>query len=269
MSAPSVASHGGRSAHIKQAACVSATIVAMSSPPVFSYDSIADVYAARVDSAPYNALYERPAMLSLLPPVVGARVLDAGCGSGWYAATLAARGAAVTAIDASTAMIAYARARFAVSPADALASHVDIRIADLQRPLSFLADGTCDGIVCSLVLHYLRDWDATLAEFRRILAPGGWLLCSTHHPMADAVRLDTLRYHDIEWVEDSWKWVGRVCYYRRSMSAIVNALTGADFAIDRLDEPLPTDEFRNARPDSYARLMKRPEFLMVSARAMP
>ena len=32
----------------------------------FSYDDIADAYAAGVDSAPYNALYERPAMLDLL-----------------------------------------------------------------------------------------------------------------------------------------------------------------------------------------------------------
>jgi hypothetical protein len=33
----------------------------------FSYDDIADAYAAGVDSAPYNSLYERPAMLALLP----------------------------------------------------------------------------------------------------------------------------------------------------------------------------------------------------------
>ena len=50
----------------------------------FSYDDTADAYAAGVDSRPYNALYERPAMLDLLPPLPGTRVLDAGCGPGWY-----------------------------------------------------------------------------------------------------------------------------------------------------------------------------------------
>jgi 2-polyprenyl-3-methyl-5-hydroxy-6-metoxy-1,4-benzoquinol methylase len=84
--------------------------------PAFSYDDIADSYAAGVDSAPYNALYERPAMLQLLPPLPGTRVLDAGCGPGWYAAALATQGASVTAIDASATMIRHARERFTSAP---------------------------------------------------------------------------------------------------------------------------------------------------------
>jgi hypothetical protein len=32
----------------------------------FSYDSVADRYAGMVDTAPYNAFYERPAMLAVL-----------------------------------------------------------------------------------------------------------------------------------------------------------------------------------------------------------
>ena len=41
----------------------------MSTDPEFSYDEIADAYAAGVETAPYNALYERPAMLRMMPPV--------------------------------------------------------------------------------------------------------------------------------------------------------------------------------------------------------
>jgi len=234
--------------------------------PTFSYDDIADAYAAGVDSAPYNALYERPAMLELLPPVSGARVLDAGCGAGWYAAELATRGALVTAIDASAAMIGHARDRFASVPLNELARQVELRVADLEQPLSFASEAAFDGIVSSLVLHYLRDWGPTLTEFRRILKPNGWLLFSTHHPAADAIRLDTPRYLDIEPVEDYWKWVGIVRYYRRPLSAIMEALTNAGLAVERLVEPLPTDEFRKVRPDSYKRLLRRPEFLLVRAR---
>lgn len=232
----------------------------------FSYDDIADAYAAGVDSAPYNALYERPAMLDLLPPLPGSRVLDAGCGPGWYAAELASRGALVTAIDASAVMIEHARARFTSPRLTELGRRVELRIADLEQPLSFAVDATFDGIVSSLVLHYMRDWGPTLAEFRRILKPNGWLLFSTHHPAAEALRLDTARYLEVELVEDYWKWIGTIRYYRRPLSAIVEALTHAGLAVERLVEPLPTDEFRKTKPDAYARLLKRPDFLLVRAR---
>src|SRR5579885_2578298 len=41
-----------------------------------SYEKIAKNYAAVVDSKPWNAYYERPAVLSLLPPLSNMRVLD-------------------------------------------------------------------------------------------------------------------------------------------------------------------------------------------------
>jgi hypothetical protein len=47
------------------------------------YDTIASRYAAGVDDRPFNALYERPATLALLPDVGGRDILDAGCGPGW------------------------------------------------------------------------------------------------------------------------------------------------------------------------------------------
>lgn len=232
----------------------------------FSYDDIADAYAAGVDSAPYNALYERPAMLDLLPPLAGTRVLDAGCGAGWYAAELARRGAFVTAIDSSAAMIGHARDRFTSPEQNHLDHRVELRVADLGQRLVFASDAAFDGIISSLVLHYLRDWGPTLAEFRRVLKPDGWLVFSTHHPAAEAIRLDTPRYLDVEMVEDYWKWVGAIRYYRRPLGAIVEALTTAGLAVEQLREPLPVDEFRKLKPDAYERLLRRPEFLLIRAR---
>ena len=87
----------------------------MTSPDIpFSYDSVADGYAAAIDHAPYNALYERPAMLGLLPPVDGRRILEAGCGAGWYTEQLLARGARVSAVDASAALVEHTRRRIAM-----------------------------------------------------------------------------------------------------------------------------------------------------------
>jgi len=232
----------------------------MSTDPPFSYDSIADAYAAGIDAAPYNALYERPAMLSLLPDVAGARVLDAGCGAGWYTEQLLARGARVTAIDESAQMVRHTRAR--------VGDAADVRAHDLSRPLSFADDASYDGILSPLTLHYLRDWSTPLAEFRRILKPGGWLLFSTHHPAADAALFQPERYLDVEQVDDEWKWAGTVRFYRRPLCEIINPLAQAGFTIERLVEPIPTHAFRDAKPDAYARILRQPNFLIILARPL-
>lgn len=230
----------------------------MSTDREFSYDEIADRYAAGVDTAPYNALYERPAMLRMLPPLDGLHVLDAGCGSGLYCELLLDRGARVTGVDESAGMLAHARRRLA-------GRDVELHHADLREPLPF-ADGSFDGIVSALVMHYLRDWSATLAEFRRVLRPDGWLLFSTGHPAAEAERYKPARYGEVEARDDMIDWAGRVRFYRRPMSRIVNDLVEAGFAIERMEEAEPTDAFRDAKPEAYARILARPEFLFIRAR---
>ena len=228
----------------------------------FNYDAIADAYAAGVDSAPYNALYERPATLQLLPDVDGARVLDAGCAAGWYSVELARRGATVIAIDSSATLVDYAKRRIETAK---LGNQIELHVADLAEPLDFIADNTMDGIVSSLVLHYIRDWGPTLREFRRILKPGGWLLFSTHHPAADARRFEPERYLEIELIDDYWEWVGTVRFFRRPLGGVIQPVVDAGFVIEQLVEPLPTEEFRRQKPESYANAMRWPEFLIIRA----
>jgi SAM-dependent methyltransferase len=230
----------------------------MSMEPKFSYDEIADRYAAGVDTAPYNALYERPAMLAMLPPVDGRDVLDAGCGSGLYCGLLLDRGARVAGVDESAAMLAHARTRLAGRQAD-------LRVADLRDPLPF-ADASFDGIVSALVLHYLRDWSVPLAEFRRVLRPGGWLLFSASHPAAEVVHYKPARYLEVQAQEDEIKWAGRVRFYRRPMGRIVNDLAEAGFVIERMEEPEPTEAFRQLNPERYEAILRQPEFVFFRAR---
>lgn len=239
--------------------------------PQFSYDEIAEAYASGVDNAPYNAFYERPATLALVPDVAGAHILDAGCGSGYYTEELVKRGASVSAIDGSVEMTKHAEQRLddlgvldTVQPPRP--GRASVRVADITKPFDFLSDASVDGIVSALVLHYLRDWGPTLAEFRRILKSDGWLLVSTHHPATEASRFDIANYFETEQLEDYWSWVGRVRFYRRPLSAIIGAFTESGFVIDRVVEPRPTEWFREEKPEAYARLLKHPEFLIVRAR---
>lgn len=234
----------------------------------FNYDPIADTYAARIDEAPHNALYERPAMFGVMPGVAGTRLLDAGCGNGWYAEQLLHRGADVDAIDSSGVMVDHARARLAAKLTEGGEARLSIQHADLMDPLPF-DDARFDGVVSPLVMHYIADWRPTLREFHRVLKPEGWLLFSTHHPATEMVRFAPDDYFKVEHVVDIWKWLGKVEFFRRPLTEISSALADAGFNIERLVEPVPTEEFRVVNPESYAELMRKPEFLIVLARSVP
>jgi SAM-dependent methyltransferase len=222
------------------------------------YQEIADRYAAEVDARPVNAFYERPAVLSLLPPLAGTRVLDAGCGPGWYTEHLVAQGADVTALDAVPRFVELTRAR--------VGNRARLLQADLARPLDFAADAAFDLVLSPLALHYVKDWDVLLHELARVLRPGGHLVFSTHHPMMTWQLFRTPDYFATELLESRWDVVGKVTFYRRPLTAITEALAGAGFVTERLIEPQPTEEFRRASPEEYERYMKAPWYLVVRAR---
>lgn len=93
---------------------------------------------------------------------------DLGCGTGSVAAALAPFVRRVVAVDASRAMLAAAAERLQGAPG------VELRAGALERlPVT---DGELDAAVFSLVLHYVPDPAAALAEARRTLRPGGRLL---------------------------------------------------------------------------------------------
>jgi SAM-dependent methyltransferase len=222
-----------------------------------SYDGIAGKYAETVDTKPWNAYYERPALISLLPSLENARVLDAGCGSGWYAEYLLSHGAAVTAVDLNSEFVALTLVR--------VGDRARVQQADLSCPFGFAEDGEFDVILSALVLHYLRDWHPVLCEFRRVLKPHGTLVFSTHHPFMDWNLFNKDDYFAIELLEDDWK-IGKVSFYRRPLTVISQDLDRAGFCIERILEPQPTEDFRREDPEGYERLTRNPWFLCVRAR---
>ena len=224
-----------------------------------AYDVLAESYAAVVDTKPHNAYCERPAMLALLPEVEGRRVLDAGCGPGVYAEWLVGRGARVVAVDASPKMVELAGRRLGAS--------AEVRLADLGRPLDFLDDASFDLVISPLVLDYVEDWGAVFAEFYRILRPGGRLVFSASHPFSDYHYFKSEDYYETELVAGEWHGFGSVRVqmpsYRRSLGAMLNPLAEAGFRLEKIVEPKPTAEFREADPKHYAELSRLPCFLCV------
>jgi SAM-dependent methyltransferase len=235
----------------------------MSEEPIAleAYSLLADAYAARIDTKAHNAFYDRPAVLSLLPPVEGRRVLDAACGPGAYTEWLVGRGADVVGLDVCPRMLELAQMR--------LGSKASFIQADLGRPLDFLAPASFDLIVSALTLDYVRDWGAVFREFFRVLHDGGHLVFSVGHPADEFYEHHRQgNYFDIEEVDYVWRGFGpvvRMPYYRRPLAAMLDPLLSAGFLLERLLEPRPVPEFKEQDPADYEKLMKQPGFLCVRA----
>ena len=104
----------------------------------------------------------------------GWRVLDAGCGGGNYLpllADLVGPAGRLEALDHAPENIATVEARLA---AWGLPCPLDVRLGSLTAPLPY-RDDSFDALWCAHVLEYLTDeaLAATLAEFRRVVRPGG------------------------------------------------------------------------------------------------
>lgn len=222
-----------------------------------AYRKLAPSYEHEDDA--YNAHYERPAMIKLLPVnLQDVRIMDAGCAAGWYTDYFLSHGAIPTAIDVTPEMIEATKRR--------TQEKADVFLLDLANELPFEED-CFDIILSSLTLHYLEDWEQTFSEFKRILRPGGRLLFSTHHPFMDQALSESKDYFQKELLVDHWKrgeHTIEVVFYRRSLQEIVNS-TARFFTIDQIVEPQPTEKMKEIERAAYDYLMKNPHFLIISA----
>jgi SAM-dependent methyltransferase len=114
------------------------------------------------------------------------RVLDLGCAGGRNAVFLAERGADVWATDGSRAMVERTRERLAAIMGQAEAAR---RVHHgPMHALPWAGDAAYDLVVALGIYHNARsgeEWQATLAETARVLAPGGRCLVSVFTPETD------------------------------------------------------------------------------------
>ena len=98
--------------------------------------------------------------------VEGSSVLDAGCGTGYGSAILAAKASQVLGVDVDPASVRYADRHFA-------AENVRFRIADIQE-LGF--NGDFDVVVSSNAIEHLDEPRRFVDGTARALRPGGRLI---------------------------------------------------------------------------------------------
>lgn len=229
----------------------------MHTPEPAQYDSFAAQYEDHAATAPYNALYDRPATLGLLGDVGGARVLDAACGPGLYLEELLGRGARVVGCDASPAMVGLARAR--------VGERAELHVQSLDEPFAWLEDGSVDVVLCALAYHYVNDRRAFLRKARRVLRSDGAVVISTHHPTDDWQRLGG-SYFAAETVTEVWSKGWEITAWRLPMSRLTEEFADEGFVIERLVEPLPVPEMQASHPEVYEKLMRVPAFVLFRLR---
>ncbi len=109
-----------------------------------------------------------------LPLARGRRVLDAACGEGYGSALLASTARTVTGVDVDAQTIAHARRRYGDAGDTGNLNFQCASVTAIDAP-----DASFDLIVSFETIEHLAEHEQMLAEFDRLLAPGGLLLISS------------------------------------------------------------------------------------------
>jgi SAM-dependent methyltransferase len=213
-----------------------------------------------------TAAPEFPSLRALLAPMEGLRVLDLGCGFGWFCRWAREAGAdSVLGIDVSDRMLARARAE----TKDGAVAYAKADLETIELP-----QGAFDLVYSSLALHYVENFERLAAATHAALAPGGRFVFSVEHPIFTAPSVPGWREIDGRkmWPIDrylnegarSTDWLAKgVIKRHRTVGTYVNTLLRAGFTLSHLEEWAPTEAQMAAHPE-WAGERERPSFLLVA-----
>lgn len=182
-------------------------------------------------------------MLSECGDVDGRKILDAGCGEGRFCRMLAERGARVTGIDITAALIEEARRRH--PDGEYTVGHVETLPYD---------DATFDLLVSYVVLLDVKDFRAAIREMARVLKPGGRAAVSNLQSFATTIERPWVRDAEgnkIHFAMDNYNeevgtavaWEGiSIFNYHRPLHFYINAFLESGLQLVKFLEPLPSSE---------------------------
>ncbi|MEN6548843.1 MAG: class I SAM-dependent methyltransferase [Armatimonadia bacterium] len=246
------------------------------------WDRNAHLWARQVRAGydTYREYYNTPAFVAFIGDISGRTVLDAGCGEGYNTRIFARSGATLTGVDVSEQMIELARDEEAREPLG-----IRYEVSSVNDLSLFTAD-SFDMIVSTMALMDCADYNGAIAEFARVLRPGGTLAFSVTHPCfandprewhrdedGNACELVTGPYRQsprvVEWSFGAAPGYERepftVPVFSRTLTEYFNPLAPNGFCLERLLEPEPTEKACQKEP----RLRKHkcfPQSMMVMAR---
>jgi ubiquinone/menaquinone biosynthesis C-methylase UbiE len=191
--------------------------------------------------------------------VKGLRILDIGCGQGYFSRVLASRAAKVTGIDLSPKMIAIAMVHEKKRPLG-----VEYRVMDARGITSAWASGSFDLVTACMSLHDMPTPGRVIHSASRVLGDDGGMAFSVAH---------SVNHSWGRWVEEHGKKVVQIADYLRNGRYVVpwdmprlrehwltvsynftisdwsKMIENSGFLIQRIYEPRPTKSQAKRHPE--------------------
>ena len=195
-----------------------------------------------------NNLFEIPALFSMMPDLKDKTILDLGCGFGEHCKRFVESGAKkVIGIDISEKMLEIAKEE-----------NSDSKITYINMPMENISqlNEKFDIVVSSLAFHYVEDFSGVVKNIYDMLNENGIFLFSQENPLCTCFSggnrwtkdengnklYINLSNYGIEGERESSWFVDNVKKYHRTFSTIINTLIETGFKIEKIIEPLPTEE---------------------------
>jgi SAM-dependent methyltransferase len=210
----------------------------LSEAVAFPERSVEQGYAAwsKTYDAPGNPLIqlEETVLLPLLASLPPGRVLDAACGTGRVSERLVAAGHEVVGIDATTEMLAVARARVPAA-----------RFAEGRLETLPVEDASFDLAVCCLALDHCVRIDGPIAELARAVRAGGRVVLTDIHPAM--VHLGG----QAAYVDEAGAWAF-VRAHPHLHGDYLRAFAAAGLSVEELFEPPPNQAWFEAQQTAWS-----------------
>jgi len=211
----------------------------------------------------YNELTETPTTLKLLRDVKGKRILDLGCGPGFYLNKLSKKGAKVKGIDFSKELIKIAREE---NP------KVEVIFGDITKRLPY-KNLEFDVVISPLVLGHIKNWKFVLKEVRRVLKKNGIFVFSVGVPFYECVKRIKIKNRKFKTPKDYFNeriiktiWEsnsgekGKAIHYHKTYGTIVKLLVKNNFEIIDYEDCKPILLAKKKYPEKYKAELNFPRF---------
>lgn len=252
------------------------------------WDSVAGEYGDSFieRDGSYHSSVILPNLLRIVNPTAGKKILEVGCGDGYFSRAFAAAGAEVEGSDVAAPMIAEAKekmpeAKWYTASAD---------------NLSFAKSALYDSVVVVLALQNIENLHGAIAEASRVLKTGGEFVAVLNHPAFRIPKRSSwgfdeaagVQYRRLDaYLSESWEEIdmhpgkpaspqtssrgGRTTIsFHRPLQVYIKALSKNNLAVVGLEEWISNKQSQNG-PRQKAEDTSRKEFplfLMIKAKKL-